>query len=134
MALPNPRIGNFDYPNHFAHWSWIEPFEIAQPGVAPYIQDGVRDLGFLITPRRSGRPGVVQTETHSTTQAGAWNAILAYRALVGSLVNVTDEWGATWRGVMVMPFGHRIVPVLTPAQNYSATIDWVLWPADPVPG
>ena len=133
MALPTPRIGNYDYPNHFFHWEWIKPFTIPQPEVKPYIQDGVPDLGFLILPRRTRDEGILETETHSTTKEGAWAWILAYRKLVGTPQVVVDEYGAIWRGVMIAPFAHRIVPVLTPAQYYSANIIWKMYPVDPVP-
>lgn len=133
MALPNPRLGQYDYPNHFANWEWKRSMQLAQPGVRPYIQDGVRDLGFLVLPRRADEPGILETEYHATTSTAAWTVVLAYRTLVGTLVNVTDEFGAVWRNVMVGPFVHEIRPILDPAEKFAAVVQWELWPSDPVP-
>jgi hypothetical protein len=130
MALPTPRIGSFLYPGHFIDWQTIEPPQLPQPNVKVYHQDGVDDFGALIGSKES-KPWVVATEYHAATQSQAWAAIQSYLAIVGTLVNCVDEFGITWRGVLVMPLGHKLMPTLTPTEKFSAVVLWTLLPSVP---
>lgn len=130
MALPTPRIGNFAYPGHFSDWVTIQPPQLPQPDVKVYHQDGVDDFGALIG-SKSAPPWVIQTEYHGSTQAQAWAAIQAYVAIVATLINCVDEFGITWRSVLVMPVQARLEPLLTPSQKYAAVVVWTLLPSVP---
>lgn len=127
MPLPTPSIGSFRYPEHFADWETIKPLSLPQKQVKVYHQDGVDDWGAQVGSKR-GDAGIIRTEYHGLSQGDSWAVIQQYATLVGTLINVVDEFGVSWRGVLVMPFEYKRDPILTPFQRYSAEVRWVLLP------
>lgn len=131
MSLPAPKIGVYSYPEHFVDWEAIQPFQIPQKNVGTFLQDGVDDYGALVGSKVPDL-GIYRTEAYALTKPDAWAIVHNYNDLVGTLVNVTDEDGVNWRGVLVKKILYRKIPVATPTLYTSVEAFWHLIPSSQV--